>query len=214
MSNENQISIQRPFGPSVAKVKIPLELIETLNNYVDKTVADEKKIKELDHGSKLAGNVKQEFELDEKFLESSGFLKFLGLNTANWIKFSGFGEIKKFDVLSACIVRQFKNDYNPTHWHTGHVSGVGYLKVPNSFGETTQKTKKTNSNGKLELIHGSRQFLSNSTLKITPSVGDFYFFPNYMMHTVYPFSGTDEERRSISFNAELDAGNINVYGSQ
>jgi hypothetical protein len=214
MSNENQISIQRPFGPSVAKVKIPLELIETLNNYVDKTVADEKKIKELDHGSKLAGNVKQEFELDEKFLESSGFLKFLGLNTANWIKFSGFGEIKKFDVLSAWIVRQFKNDYNPTHWHTGHVSGVGYLKVPNSFGETTQKTKKTNSNGKLELIHGSRQFLSNSTLKITPSVGDFYFFPNYMMHTVYPFSGTDEERRSISFNAELDAGNINVYGSQ
>ena len=212
MSNENQISIQRPFGPSVAKVKIPLELIETLNNYVDKTVADEKKIKELDHGSKLAGNVKQEFELDEKFLESSGFLKFLGLNTANWIKFSGFGEIKKFDVLSAWIVRQFKNDYNPTHWHTGHVSGVGYLKVPNSFGETTQKTKKTNSNGKLELIHGSRQFLSNSTLKITPSVGDFYFFPNYMMHTVFPFKDSNEERRSISFNAAINEEIYNVYG--
>ena len=24
------------------------------------------------------------------------------------------------------------------------------------------------------------------------------------MHTVYPFSGTDEERRSVSFNAKID----------
>ena len=69
MSNENQITIQRPFGPSIAKVKIPIELIETLNNYVDKTIADEKKVKELDYGSKLAGNVKQVFVLEEKFLE-------------------------------------------------------------------------------------------------------------------------------------------------
>ena len=95
-----------------------------------------------------------------------------------------------------------------------YISGVGYLKVPSNFGESAQKTKKINPNGKLELIHGSRQFLSKSTLKITPSVGDFYFFPNYMMHTVYPFSGSDEERRSISFNAKVDAGIANVYGSQ
>ena len=213
MTDENQIKIHRPFGPTVAKVTIPLELIGTLNNYVDETITDEKKAKKLDHGDKLAGNVKQEFLLDQKFLESSGFLKFLGLNVANWIKFSGFGEIKKFDVLSSWIVRQFKNEYNPTHWHTGHVSGVGYLKVPNSLGDLSQKTKKYNPNGKLELIHGSRQFLCNSTLKITPRVGDFYFFPNYMMHTVYPFTGTDEERRSISFNAEVDSSVSNVYGS-
>ena len=42
--------------------------------------------------------------------------------------------------------------------------------------------------------------MSNAKLKITPEVGDFYFFPNYLMHTVYPFKGTNEERRSISFN--------------
>ena len=35
-------------------------------------------------------------------------------------------------------------------------------------------------------------------------VGDFYMFPSYMMHTVYPFSGTEEERRSVSFNANID----------
>ena len=35
-------------------------------------------------------------------------------------------------------------------------------------------------------------------------VGDFYLFPNYMMHAVYPFADTNEERRSVSFNAKID----------
>ena len=67
-------------------------------------------------------------------------------------------------------------------------------------------------NGKLELIHGSRQFLSNSSIKITPELGYFYFFPHYLMHGVYPFNNTDEERRSISFNAKIDEEKFNVYG--
>ena len=54
-------------------------------------------------------------------------------------------------------------------------------------------------------------FLNHSTLNIKPVVGDFYFFPNYLMHTVYPFSGTDEERRSISFNARIDDDIFNVF---
>ena len=211
MSDKPQIQISKPFGPTIAKVKIPIELIDSLNNYVDKTIADEKKTKELDHGSKLAGNVKQEFILEQAFLESSGFLKFLGLSVANWIKFSGRPEIKKFNVLSSWIVRQFKDEYNPIHWHTGHVSGVGYLKVPKNMGNTKQGNKKKNLNGQLELIHGSKMFLCDSTLKITPKVGDFYFFPNYMMHGVYPFSDTNEERRSISFNADIDNNIYNAY---
>ena len=47
-------------------------------------------------------------------------------------------------------------------------------------------------------------FLSHSTLNIKPVVGDFYFFPNYLMHSVFPFKNTLEERRSISFNAKID----------
>ena len=211
MSDKPQIQISKPFGPTIAKVKIPIELIDSLNNYVDKTIADEKKTKELDHGSKLAGNVKQEFILEQAFLESSGFLKFLGLSVANWIKFSTRQEIKQFNVLASWIVRQFKDEYNPVHWHTGHVSGVGYLKVPKSMGNTKQENKKNNTNGQLELIHGSKMFLCDSTLKITPKVGDFYFFPNYMMHGVYPFSDTNEERRSISFNADIDNNIYNAY---
>jgi len=39
---------------------------------------------------------------------------------------------------------------------------------------------------------------------VKPEVGDFYLFPAYLLHTVYPFSGSDDERRSVSFNAALD----------
>ena len=72
------------------------------------------------------------------------------------------------------------------------------------MGETVQKLKETNHNGKLVLIDGSKKLFCNSTYVITPEVGDFYLFPNYLMHAVYPFSDTDDERRSVSFNAKLD----------
>ena len=31
------------------------------------------------------------------------------------------------------------------------------------------------------------------------------------MHTVYPFTGTDDERRSVSFNAVIDEDVYNVF---
>ena len=54
------------------------------------------------------------------------------------------------------------------------------------------------------LVDGSKNLFSNPIFVITPKVGDFYLFPNYLLHAVYPFSDTDDERRSVSFNAKLD----------
>ena len=54
-------------------------------------------------------------------------------------------------------------------------------------------------------------FLSTCTVRIEPKVGDFYFFPHYMMHTVYPFTDTNEERRSVSFNAMIDQEIFDVF---
>ena len=53
-------------------------------------------------------------------------------------------------------------------------------------------------------MHGSVNSFSKASLIIKPEVGDFYLFPNYLLHAVYPFKDTDEERRSVSFNANLD----------
>ena len=208
-----EIQVSRPFGPSIAKVTIPEKMVADLNNYVDQIIIDATKSKDLNLGLKLAGDVTQEFKLEEKFSMEIGWIKFLGQCTQEWIKATTNNKITKFNLKETWIVRQFKNEYNPIHWHGGHISGAGFLKVPDSLGKHVQdKGGKEYQGGTLELIHGSRQFLSNSKFKITPKVGDFYFFPHYLMHTVYPFKGTDDERRSISFNAIIDQNIFDVHG--
>ena len=210
-----EIFISKPFGPSVAKVKIPEKILNDLNSYIDEIVSNNKKLKDLDYGSSLAGDVTQEFKLEADFIKKSGWLDFLGACVQEWIKIELKREVTEFNLINSWVVRQFKDEYNPVHWHGGHISGAGFLKVPKTLGSYVQdKGEKDYLGGTLNLIHGSRQFMSNAKLKIIPKVGDFYFFPNYLMHTVYPFKGTDEERRSISFNALIDEKIYNIYDNQ
>ena len=201
--DEDKLNIIKPFGPAIAKVKMPEKIINALNDHVDKIVNNEELSKKFDTGKNLAGNVKQELSLSKEMSDESGWSSFLSNATRAWIKFCIGKNIKEFQINNSWIVRQFSNEYNPIHWHSGHISGAGFLKVPSTFGETFQKDKK-NLNGKLVLIHGSKSFLCNSKYEITPEVGDFYIFPHYLMHTVYPFKDTNDERRSISFNAKVD----------
>ena len=201
------IQLIRAFGPTIAKIKIPNEMVKALNDYVDGLIIDKKKSKELSAGANLAGDVTQEFKLEKEFSQKVGWLDLISKGVFQWIQMSTNQSIKEFKMIDSWIVRQFQNEYNPVHMHGGHVSGAGFLKVPKTFGKYVQEEKdgvKNYAGGTLNLIHGSKQFLSKSTFQIRPEVGDFYFFPNYMMHTVYPFKDTDEERRSISFNAFVD----------
>ena len=211
--DEIKYNIIRKFSPSVLQVKIPKNIVKTLNDYIDKIIKDEEKIKKLSAGEYLVGDVTQEFRLELELMKKSGWGKFLATCVNHWIKTETGKTITKFKVKNSWIVRQFKNEYNPTHWHGGHISGAGFLKVPKNLGKHSQNKKtKLYRGGNLQLIHGTRMFLCHSTLDIVPEVGDFYFFPNYLMHTVFPFKDTNEERRSISFNAEIDDEIYNVYG--
>ena len=207
---EEKLNIINPFGPSIAKVKIPEKIIKSLNDHVDKIRNNEKLSEKFDAGKTLIGNVKQEIFLSKEIIEESGWLSFLANSTRAWVKFCLGKNITKFNINSSWVVSQFSNEYNPVHWHNGHISGAGFLKLPPTFGKTFQKEKK-NLNGRLVLIHGSKSFMSDSKYEIIPEVGDFYIFPHYLMHTVYPFKDTNEERRSISFNAVIDENSFDVF---
>lgn len=212
MENVN-IELIKIFGPSVLKVSIPDQIINKLNNYIDQIISDEEKSKKLDIGERLVGDVTQEFEIEQKIMQESGWGQFLSNCVSKWIEIETKTKISKFQILKSWVVRQFENEYNPTHWHSGHISGAGFLKVPSNLGKNKQNKEKINyKGGNLQLMHGSRMFLSHSTMNIVPKVGDFYFFPNYLMHQVYPFKDTNKERRSISFNAKIDENIYDVYG--
>ena len=148
--------ILKPFGPSIVKVRIPEDIIINMNSYVDDLTNDQEKSKVLDYGADLAGNVTQEFRFDIEFMQKIKWAEFLAKSCQRWLLEGHNIKIKKFDIIASWVVKQFKNDYNPIHYHSGQISGVGYLKVPEDMGETIQKTKKLNHNGKLVLIDGSK----------------------------------------------------------
>ena len=196
-------------GAKIMTSYIPDEIVNELNNYVDEVINDKELSKQLDHGSKLAGDITQEIELPINFLKKSKWPEYIGDRTAEYIRDGMGAKIKQFHLISTWVVRSFANDFNPVHWHGGHVSGVGFLKVP-----STQKyiDAKGNDKGRLELISGQRHFMSQSTCKISPKVGGLVLFPNWMMHTAYP-SSSNEERRTISFNAYIDNTIYDVYSN-
>ena len=211
MKNKNFKIIKR-FGPSVLKVRIPISIVNKLNKYIDDVVKSKTKSNRLDYGENLVGDVSQEFRLEKKIMKVTGWENFIKSSVKRWLEIETNKKVKKINVMNSWVVRQFKNEYNPTHWHGGHIAGAGFLKVPKDLGLHVQKKRnKEYRGGNLQLIHGSRMFLNHSTLNIKPVVGDFYFFPNYLMHSVFPFIKSLEERRSISFNAKIDQSIYNVY---
>tara|TARA_S200000501_G_scaffold88400_1_gene81494 strand:- start:1868 stop:2509 length:642 start_codon:yes stop_codon:yes gene_type:complete len=212
MDKKVKFEVIRQFGPSVFKIQIPDEILEKLNVYTEKIINNKKISDQQDHGGALVGDVAQEIRLEKDFMLEIGWIQFLGSCVSKWIEIETKKKVTKFNLKNSWIVRQFKNEYNPTHYHSGHISGAGFLKLPKTFGKHVQEKNVDYKGGNLQLIHGNRLFLCPSLLDIKPKVGDFYFFPHYLMHTVFPFRGSEEERRSISFNATIDEEIFNVYG--
>jgi uncharacterized protein (TIGR02466 family) len=200
------VKVLSPFGPKIAKLKFSKQLIDKMNKEVDKINSNKLLARKLDYSKKLVGQVKQEISLPKIFIKKN-LEKIISKKIKEFINKSIGKMPKTVKIKNFWVVRQFSNEYNPIHFHDGHVSGVGYLKVPKF-----ENSKKINlkTNGTIDFINGSKIFLSESIYNHSPKVGDVLLFPNYLMHTAYPFS-TKGERRSFSFNVEIDKKIANIF---
>ena len=195
-----------PFGPKIAKLKFSTKLINKINNEVDKILSKKNLLKKLDYSKKLVGQVKQEFQLPKSFITKN--LEKVIFNEVEKYVFQTLGKkVKKISIKNFWIVRQFNNEYNPIHYHDGHISGVGYLKIPKFISKNNKKSK---IDGTIDFVNGNKMFLSDSIYNHQPKVGDVILFPHYLMHTAYPFKSIGE-RRSFSFNLEIDSKIANVF---
>ena len=199
------MKIQSPFGPKVGIVKIPKYIVSKINKEVDSILNNTSRSKKSDYSKKLVGEVKQELALSKTFVNKY-LINFLKNNIKNFIKKSSNKKINSIKLKNFWVVRQFKNEYNPIHYHSGSISGVGYLKIPKNFMKSKKKSK---TNGTIDFIHGSRSLLNKSIFNHKPKVGDMIIFPNYLMHTAYPFN-VDGERRSFSFNIDIDKKTLDI----
>ena len=193
------LKILSPFGPKIAKLRFSNQLIDKINHEVDRINSNKFLVNRLNYSKKLVGQVKQEISLPKSFVKKN-LENIISINIKNFIYKILGKKPKTVKIKNFWVVRQFSNEYNPVHFHDGHVSGVGYLKVP-KFSSSKKVNIKTN--GTIDFINGSKMFLSDSIYNHSPKVGDVLLFPNYLMHTAYPFS-TKGERRSFSFNVEID----------
>ena len=188
----------RAFGPTLGKGKLSKKILKIINNHVDKTVISKKN----DYSSKLVSQIKDEVKLNDTFIKKN-LSKELIRNIKKYLEVSGVPKIKEVKIINLWVVRQFKNEYNPIHYHNGQLSGVGYLKIPKNMNQNkVVKNKKVKTNGTIDFINGQKNFLSKSIYNLNPKIGDLLIFPNYLMHAAYPFN-VDGERRSFSFNAKI-----------
>ena len=188
----------KPFGPSIGKTKISKKFLDILNKEIDNKVLTKKN----DYSSKLASQIKKEIKISNNFIKKN-LEREINKNIKDFLKNEKIKKVKNIKILNLWVVSQFKDEYNPIHYHDGDVSGVGYLKVPKGMTRNKLlKNKKDKTNGTIDFINGQRGFLSRSIFNIVPKERDLIIFPNYLMHTAYPFN-INAERRSFSFNAKI-----------
>ena len=188
----------KPFGPSIGKARISKKFLDILNKEFD----EKSKSKKIDYSSKLASQIKKELKISDKFTKK--YLDYeLKKNIIKFLSSEKIKKIKEIKILNLWVVRQFKGEYNPIHYHEGDLSGVGYLKLPKGMTSNKMvKNKKVKTNGTIDFINGQRGFLSKSIYNVVPKIRELIIFPNYLMHTAYPFN-IEGERRSFSFNAKI-----------
>ena len=84
--SEDKVEIIKNLGPSVLKAKIPIDIVNKLNTYIDEVIQNREKSKSLNYGEHLVGDVTQEFKLEKKIVIESGFLNFLAIELKNGLK--------------------------------------------------------------------------------------------------------------------------------
>ena len=188
----------KPFGPTIGKTKISKEFFDKLNKEFD----SKSNSKKVDYSSKLASQIKNEIKISNNFIKKN-LEKEIKAYINKFLLKENIKNIKDIKILNLWVVSQFKGEYNPIHYHEGDLSGVGYLKLPKGMTNNKMvKNKKLKTNGTIDFINGQRGFLSKSIYNVSPKVRDLLIFPNYLMHTAYPFN-IEGERRSFSFNAKI-----------
>ena len=201
MSEDVKVQVHT-LGEIIVKLEMPKTFIDEINN-----VFDEKEITTVDWSTQLAGKIKKE-KLVNHLLDDNIKGTFQ-MCFKEYLKRSGLSLIQTHQPVldNAWINDMFAGEYNPAHFHSSKNSLVGlssvlFLKTPDTYGEEIINPK-TPSNGHLEFIGGQQHSLAISQLRLSPKVGDFFIFPYTLVHTVYPFSGTDQMRRTLSYNCDI-----------
>lgn len=187
-------------GSMIIKMPLPMGIIADINKIYDENVSE---MKPLNDG--LAGKIKNEHKISDHLTdELKGVFK-----KAFQFYMTQIQKADQYDIeLDRAWVNEMKaHEYNPFHYHTGVKSEIGLssvlvLKRPDTYGEEITR-KDSPHNGHLEFLGNDSSPIAVNQFRVDAKVGDFFIFPYTTLHGVYPFWGTDQARRTLSYNCDL-----------
>lgn len=210
--------IRDPFGPSIYKSKLTDDQVTFLKN-----VSDATREKNISRGKNLAGNI--QLQLTSEINDKDYFIKFISEHIRNYAEHNlnkykkdvfdnNYDQISGVDFVIAepgpWINYQKQYEFNPIHSHTGIISSIIYIDIPEEIANEKEKipiNSNTRCPGELGFVHADDGVISN--IHVTPVTGDIYLFPSVLNHTVYPFH-SNVERISMSFNI----ADLNIYNQE
>ena len=207
-------------GQTVLKYEVPLEVFVGLNDIY------EKRKKELPKANKqLVGKIEDEVSLffDGPPNDKMNQHNFLPQDILQWfdsvfnhyLTWNKVGENNRH--INSIWVNEMKaNEYNPIHIHQGQLftglSSVMIMKLPTNTGIEYSAPDKP-MNGRLQIIGAANGQFAKTDYSPNSKIGDFYVFPYDMRHCVYPFNGTDETRRTLAANCDVQFDPIKNRGA-
>ena len=198
-------------GQSVLKYEVPLDVYDAIN-YIYET----KKHELPKANPQLVGKIQNEHSL---FFNGAPNNKmhphnYLPKNVLQWFDkamthYLNWNKIKDYKTrINSIWVNEMKaNEYNPVHIHQGTLytglSSVMILKLPKDTGIEYSAADKP-MNGTLQILGNSSGQFCNTDYGPIMKERNFYVFPYDMRHCVYPFNNTNEVRRTLACNMDVD----------
>ena len=208
-------------GQTVLKYQVPLEVFVGLNEIY------ERQKKQLPSANKqLVGKIEDEVSLyysgpnNDKMHQHcflpQDILKWFHSVFDHYTDWNKIGPTQK-NINSVWVNEMKAHEYNPIHVHQGSLftglSSVMILKLPTTYG-IEYSAANSPSNGTLQILGSSSGQFANVDYQPNLKERDFFIFPYDMRHTVYPFNSTNEVRRTLASNCDVDYNPINNRGAE
>ena len=196
-------------GPQIMKTKVSMDLVDLLLKKGEESVK-----KNLDHSHMLAGVIKKEFQYEDL---DNWFSPLIQPHISDYINWSierqgaminpGVSELPSrlnTSVIDLWINYQQKNEYNPPHIHSGSLSFVIWLQIPEEL-KNEPPLSGNQTAGSFVVSHGESHSFSRNSISFLPEVADMIIFPAYCEHYVHQFK-SDVTRISAAGNILVEMG--------
>ena len=219
MPHKHNLQLVAPFSPTILKATIPSEAVTALNAHADTILASPAEATSRDWSRHLAGVVSHEIRVTDLIGAMPVFSDFLydlartytyrcENALMHFTDYASTDELRdaklRIEIKEGWINDMLAGDYNPAHFHQGcHFSSVGFLALPADYdAEFAADKARQNTAGCLQFIDSRSALGLKNLFTVKPAVGDFYLWPSWMLHCVYPFKSAGI-RRSIAINLGL-----------